>query len=504
MPGLVSNVLGRAAVALGYDAIEDVARRRVKVARTMAEDKILTDRKRERLNANARDVMRNFTIAGWMVRKHLDYVSSFSFQAKNESAELNEQMEDLMARWSDRQRCDVARRHPLRRMIRLAEQRRVVDGDFLFLKLAPRNRTSQLRGKLQGIETDRIINPSNLRGSADELNWVNGVRLSPGGAALAYNIRERESRTAKVQERVVQARNVFTHGFYDRFDQVRGVSPLMAALNSLRDIYEGFDYALAKVKVSQMFGLVMTRDTELGLTGATNLATQDADADGIRDSDAEIDFGKGPVMLDLDPGEDAKVIEAKTPATETVAFLELMTQAVIKALDLPYSFFDESHSTFYGSRGGLIQYLKSCKSKIADMQDLLNAITQWRLGLFVEDGELQLPGGMLFEDLEWEWVPDGVPWWDPSKEVKGHAMAIAAGLDNFQHVCRLSGTDFIENIDKNAAAIQYANSKGVTLTLPGAIGSDTSTDDGQDEEVDEDEREIQDGDIDGDENDSEE
>lgn len=494
MPALMGNLFGGVTRMLGYDAVTDTERRRVKANRTMAEDQVLQARARNRMTSNARDVMRNFTIASWMVRKHLDYVSSFTFQAKTGNDQLDEQIETLMHEWGDRQRVDIARRHPLRRMIRLAEERAVVDGDILFVKLAPRNRNSPLRGKLQAVEADRIDTPKNL--SPDERDaWVNGVRVAAGGAALDYNVVDRSAGIQGRVERRIPARNVFVHGYYNRFDQVRGVSPLAAGLNSLRDIYEGFDYALAKVKVSQMFGLVMTRDAESGIGQE---ATRDSDGDGIADTDATIDFGKGPVMLDLDPGEDAHVLEAKTPATETVAFLELMVQAAIKALDLPLSFYDESKSNFYGSRGGLIQYLKSCKNKIRNLQDFLDAITKWRLGLWVEDGELQLPSGMLFEDLEWCWIPDGVPWWDPAKEVTGNAMAIAAGLDNYQNVCRASGTDFHENIDANAEAIAYAKSKGVTLTLPGATGASTAEDEGDGEQDDETiSDELVDGEMDG-------
>ena len=126
-------------------------------------------------------------------------------------------------------------------------------------------------------------------------------------------------------------------------------------------------------------------------------------------------------------------------------------------------YYDYDSSLF--SRGGLIQYLKSCQHKTQDLTDLLDEITRWRLGLFVADGELVLPSGMDFSALKWEWVPDGVPWWDPVKEVKGHTMAIAAGLSDYQRVCRSSGSDFFDNVDRIAEQEAYAKDKGVVLNL---------------------------------------
>ena len=199
-------------------------------------------------------------------------------------------------------------------------------------------------------------------------------------------------------------------------------------------------------------------------------------------------------MLDLNPGDKAEFLESRSPASETTDFLKLIIHVALKALDLPYSFFDESHTNFYGSRGGLIQYLKSCRSKQADLQEFLNEITRWRLGIAVADGELELPRSIEFENLKWEWVPDGVPWWDPAKEVAGHSAAIAAGLDNPQRVCRSVGTDFYDNIDLIAEANDYAASKGVQMILPGVSTAQAAMDNPERDDQTEDEIRVdQDG-----------
>jgi capsid protein len=444
---------------LGYDAISSRGRRRSPATRTKAEDLILPDRDRRKLLSTAQDVQRNFAIAAWAVRQHLNYVSSFSFQSKT-GTDFDDEVEAFMNWWSRRINCDIRRQHPFRRMIRLAEARRVVDGDFFFLKLAG---TAGSRGKLQAIESDRVATAMKGPAGYNTDSWTNGVKTSAGGAPKEYTICKRSNYGELEFERIVPADSIFSIGYYDRFDQLRGISPIATALNSLQDCYEGMDYALAKLKVSQLFGLVFYRDAEMGL--ATTTATTDSDSDGFADSGYEVDFGAGPVQLDLNPGDRAEFLEARTPATETVEFLKLMVHVSLKALDLPFSFFDESHTNFYGSRGALMNYMKSCKAKIADLQELLDDITLWRLGMAIFDGDLALPPGMEFTDLRWEWVPDGVPWWDPAKEVRGNVTAIAAGLDNPQRICRETGTDYYENIDQIAEAMAYASSKGVTLQL---------------------------------------
>lgn len=440
-----------------YDAIIDKDRRRPVKSRVRHEDRHVSQNDRRKMAATSRDVQRNFAIARWAVNKHLDYVSSFTFQAKTGRNRLDEQIESLIGGWQSRHRCDVARRHPFRRMVRLAEARKQVDGDIGLLKIAAR-KGSPLRGKLQAIEGDRIAVPNDLPSDYDKADWLNGVRLGGDGAAQSYCICDRDENDRLVFGRTVPAKNLLLHACYDRFDQVRGISPIVSSLNSWQDTYEGFDYTFARMKVEQMFGLAVYRNGEepLGDTEDDNTSTNADDA---------VDFGRGPFQLDLDVEDRAEFLQSNNPSTETVEFLKMMIHVSLKALDIPYSFFDESFTNFYGSRGGLIQYLKSCRHKIADLQELLDDITRWRLGLFVADGDLELPAGFDFSQLRWEWVPDGVPWWDPEKEVRGHTRAIAAGLTDFQRVCHETGTDFYDNIDRISEQQAYAAKKGVVLNL---------------------------------------
>jgi capsid protein len=447
----------------GYDALNTRGRRKAAVTRVKSEDAVLEDRGRRQLQATAQDVQRNFSIAAWAIRMHLNYVSSFAFQSRTGDDQIDEAVEAYMAGWSSRYQCDVRRQHPFRRMIRLAEARRVVDGDFFFLKVSG---DGPNRGRLQAIEGDRVATaiqgvPSNFNATS----WTNGVKLTPSGVAREYCICNRDNSGNLSFGRIVPADSVFSHGFYDRFDQVRGVSPIAAALNSLQDVYEGIDYALAKIKVSQLFGLVFYREAADGFDGVR--PTIDSNGDGIADSGYEVDFANGPQMLDLNPGDRAEFLESRSPATETVQFLKLIIHVALKSLDLPYSFFDESFTNFYGSRGSMIQYLKACRAKQQDLSELLDEIASWRLGMAIADGDLVLPPGVSFQDLSWEWVPDGVPWWDPQKEVSGHASAIAAGLDTPQRVCRAIGTDYYDNIDEIAKANTYAKERGVNIVLPG-------------------------------------
>jgi capsid protein len=436
---------GHPAVRAGYDAAESSLRRRIPATSLKSEDHELLPEQRRSLVSTARDLNRNFTIAAWAIRKHLDYVSTFSFQSKTDDAAMNDDIEAFVRWWSQPANCDVSGRHPLRRIVRLAEERRTVDGDV----------------RLQAIEGDRVRTPYGGLEGVMPGALVHGVQVDAAGAAVSYAVCKRSFGMGFLFERMVRAEWVVHHGYFDRFDQVRGISPLAAAINTFRDAYEGMDYALAKLKIAQLFGLIFYREA----ADSVGLVEEELDAEGAGTAKYNVDPGKGPLKLELEPGDRAEWLESRTPATETQAFLQRVIDAALKSLDFPYSFFDESFTNFFGSRGALNHYLQSAYAKRQDNRDLLDNVTGWRLGLAVRDGRIRLPRGTTVEDLRWDWVPKGLPWWNPEQEVNAAIAAVGGGLNSRQRICRDRGDDFFEIADEIAKENEYLDGLGLSTEM---------------------------------------
>ena len=251
------------------------------------------------------------------------------------------------------------------------------------------------------------------------------------------------------------------HAKVERFDQVRGISPLTSAINDLVDVKENKTYALLKSKVAQLFGLVLKRDAD----DAAGHVSNDGET-GSEHNAFEVDFGRGPFQLDLDREDDAEFLQTNTPGSTFAEFHKLVLMVALKSLDIPYSFYDEGHANFFGSRGSWMLYDRACVDKREDVAELLRKITVWKLVQWIVDGDLVLPAGQTVADIEFEWVSIGMPWWDAAKEIKGDVMAIGAGLDTPQRICKERGRgDFRDNIDQIASAQEYAKSKGVTLSF---------------------------------------
>jgi len=335
-----------------------------------------------------------------------------------------------MARDSEASRIDYVGRMDWDDMRRAAEALKILTGDMFFVPLA--------EGTVQAVEGSFCRNPQ----AGLEGNWINGAKLNRRGRVVAWNFREHQLDaygSYKYTDRQVPARNVWQHVQYDcRLNQIRGYSPIASILNEMRDIGETFDHARAKVKLDQMFGVAIFRKAD----DADDLGTGvDADGNATEEPAEQYDFGGGPFVMDRETGEDVKLLTASNPAKDTQEFLKLCIQVALKSLDLPYNFFDEAHTNFFGSRSAWILYERSCWARRQTQLRLHRRMTQWRLfnwTLPVDmggTGEISIPRSMTMDDLAYRWVSRGLPWWKPQEELSTQIMAAAVGLKDWQQIC---------------------------------------------------------------------
>jgi capsid protein len=431
-----------------YIAAEPNQQRRDPGTRIQSSDALLDSQKRRRIIEGARELNRNFSVAAWAIRKHLDYVSTFTFQANTDDPVFNERLEALMNWYNRPINCDIAGRHSLRRMVRLAEMRRVLDGDVFLVKLRD--------GRIQAIEGDRVRSPDNR---VDPMyNWVHGIKVGAGGSMNRVAVWSRSLDGQYAFERDISAGNVIQLAYFDSFDQVRGVSPLTSAIASFQDSLEVTDYARAKAKITQLFALAITRE----------MADDDAELYG---DEYKVDLGRGPVKLELDPGDKAEFLESRHPSTEFQAFLTLSLQAALKSLDIPWSFYDEAYTNFFGSRAALIQYQQACKSKREDLKEMLDRITVWKIQQWMAAGILSMPAGVQqIDQIYWDWIPAGVPYWNPEQEITGDLMAVEGKLRTRSEIRREKyGDDWRDVVRKLAEERDYLTQYGFDESTEGLV-----------------------------------
>lgn len=477
----ISSVTSPTGVAT-YEALEPRGKRRSVTRSIQPEDLLLNESRRDRLASNAMDLHRNATLFAWAVRRHLDYNTHFDFQPNTGDDSLDADLRALMKRDNRPENCDIGGRHSWERLRRLMEVRKILDGDAGLLKLRS--------GHLQGIESNQIRTPRQKREDADR--WRNGVKLGTGNRAVAYAITDMLP-NGEAKERVVRASQLMLLACFEgRFSQVRGISPVAGALNEFRDIYEIKDLMQAKVKLDQIFGVAFTRGDESGDV-ADDFDDAEADDDPQTDRNHErkkaYEIGQNVKAFDLDVDEGVELIQSNNPSRNTQQFLALAIQIGLKALDLPFNFFDEAHTNFYGSRAAGLEYERTCLAKREDQLALHREYTMWRLWRWMlpvaagGTGELVLPRSMTVESLPWRWVHLGRPWWKPTEELAADIQAAAMGLKPFQQICDERGFgNWNDNVRQIGRELAQAAKDGAQLVFNNAKLAGALTFEGTDDE----------------------
>jgi capsid protein len=466
MKALQNIVDGAKVTMFGYDSLVDKKRRKAPTSTTSSEDRTLRDSEKRKAHSTVRDIRRNHALAAWMIRKHLDFVSSFSFHAMTDDADYNRELERLMKWWGRSRNCDIAGRHSLRSYIRTAEAMRVVDGDLGTLLLRS--------GHIQAVEADRIGKPtrggipSGSMSVDNQSRLQNGVLVNGQGRATNYVLLKRELNTTSLLfDKVVRARNFRLLAYYDRFDQVRGISPLMTAMGNVTDISEVQEYQRIKQKVASLFGTAIKREQ----TDDNDGFTYESDGDT---ASPKYDFELKPgLKLELMPGDDVDLLESKTPGASFIEFQNMSIQIAMLALDLPVTFYDSRRSSYSAQRQDLLNYQRATKAKQADLIDFLDGITAWKVATWEAAGLLPAREASIGES-RWIWRPCGIPWIDPLKEVNAYAVGISQGLLSRREAKNLMGCNeqsWKDTLRELAEEEKMAVEAGVTLqvAMPGAV-----------------------------------
>jgi len=451
----------RKAAQMSYYGAEDKGRRQAPSSRTKSEDIVLRPPKRKKLVATARDHYRNYALMAWAIRRHLDYVSKFSPLVRTGNDELDNYLESRLKQHGKKRNFDVAKRHSRDSMMRLFEMLKVTDGDCGLHKVEG--------GYLQGIEGDRIR-------EAEGTN-EHGLTVDNFGATTGYAVWNRDTGGGGGFEfaGMIPADQMCFDGFYSRFDQTRGISPLASALNMCTDAHEAFEWTQLKIKFHAILGLQINRATTSEATDGfptTESLDYDTDANGVQTAENRYEFDpSGLTMFDMDPGESVQPIESNTPAQEFTDYSMLMIRLILLALDIPYTAFDSMSASFSARIADREEYEKSAQHKRKKNCEILEEVYEWILGdWWMEDATLRnlaTGAGIASADAlndRIEWTGQSTPWLDKLKEVNGDAVAIANGLDSRSRIVkRRHGVSFEDIARELAAEENLADELGLDL-----------------------------------------
>lgn len=482
----------------GYEAIEDRNRRKAPSRNVRHEQVELPDRKRQRLQATAQEQARNHALVAWMVRKHLDYVSKFHISFRTERPALDALVNRIFKWHGSPRNLDYMGRFGRDEFFRLFEMEKLLCGDAGIIKLGDL--------KLQSLESDLIAKgalPSQAA-PATKAQWeaVNdaGLQVDAMGRPTGYAVCNRgPDGKQRIFDHVEPMDNVIFDAYWTRFgSQWRGVSPLSTAINTIADIHEGIEYNLMKTKMHALFGVAILRKaSEDGGGFGFGAGEQVPPAEAPDPNPYAPDVGDQSLnpktinMLDLQPGEDVKIIESSTPSSEFVEGTHLFIHIALMAIDIPITSFDSRRSSFSARIADLNEYEVSCDAKRTKNRYVRQDYSDWVLEQIWNDDNdpwglrrvANAAGFTRLRDLqeEVEWVPSGAPWMDKYKQIQGDELAISLCLDNSIDAARRKGGNVFENIDKQKKVIEYAEKQGVPIVTNRASDITTAQDEDEKE-----------------------
>jgi len=484
-----------------YDASKSSKHRKSATIIQRSEDSELTKHERNQLNANTNEQHRNINLIGWMVRMYTRSISKFSPQSMTGVAEIDIAIENLFKWHSKKRNFDIAERHGRDRAMMIFNISKIVNGDAIFLK-------TDDNAKLQGIQTDRLIVPNGAE--SIEKGWTrkNGLKLDDQNKVIEYYIANRRRTSTESDQgfekgRKIKAENVIFDGYFSSsFDQTRGISPLAPAINKMKDLNSGWGWLLKKVELQAMMGLIITETENAESKGAFETADDDtADYDSLDPNDDltdaekyEVKLKNGLYKLELNAGDEAKMLQDTSPNAEIMPWSELMIRIILACLDIPYSFWDSAKANYSAKRGDMAFFENAIGEKRKANIEVLEEYAEHLLFFGNPTGKLKKlldnikklckKHDIDYNLIEIEWIPGFNSWIDKYKESQGYEKEIAIGMNSTPRACKEKGLDAYELADEEAVYKKYRLDHGLPyiMGMPGQQVEESQIKKGDDED----------------------
>lgn len=454
-----------------YEATESSPHRRAPARSIKNVDTQLNKQKRKIANATTNELMTNSALLAWAVRKHLDYVSRFEINFRSGDHDLDREVKMLIDNHGRRYNFDIGRRHSRNQWMRIFEMNKILNGDACGIKI--RN-----GGYLQGIDSTQISKPQYwpIPQNAEEAQAIkeakakegqisdHGLILGDFGEVLEYCICARDKQGRLAFSHLEEARNVLFDGYFSNFNQTRGVSPIVAAINDCVDLSDITLYTKINLKLKNIFGMATFRDTADPLGGPAD--------DDEEDGDGSISGTFSPDqinILDLDQNDKVELLETNSPGANAMEFMDKLSRIVMLSLDIPFTSFDSSRASFSARIGDRAEYEESAQGKRDKNAQILYEIYSWRVrSWYTSDPVFKKIADAAGFDADrivrrLDIISAGTPWLDKLGEVKGDILAIAAGLESTPRLAKKRGVDPYEIGREQAEYLATMKDMGVPI-----------------------------------------
>ena len=423
----------------------------------------VTDRNsRDVVRARARDLERNSDILQAVVLAYKRNVvgRGYTLRAKTGDDELNRRIESLWRQWCKPRNCDVTGEQSFNAILRMAVERKKVDGGILFLfRHTP---GGVVPFKLQAIEVDELdTTRSTPRRQGNRV--VGGIEYNAWRRPAGYWIQQYDLEGWRLLEPIyIDAKDVYFLKSKRRPSQIREMSDMSHTITRIRDVNEFINAVSIKERIAACLAVLIKKTIPTG----TSLGRS-----GVRGPDGRVDYsGKklGPGMImEMGAGDEAQVVDPKGAATDATAFLKVQQGLIGAGQGLSYEAVsrDMSGSTYSSARQNAIEDEDTYTEDMELLTEFMSEVYEQFVISCYLSGQINLPGfwDKKAEYMNHAWVKSPKKWIDPAKESTADKTALQSGQKTYPEICAERGKDWRQAIDETAEVLAYGREKGIEM-----------------------------------------
>lgn len=430
--------------------------------RAVNESAELTDRgSRDTIRARARDLERNSDIANSVVGAYKRNIigGGFNLQARSDNEELNQQIETLWKIWTKKQNCDITETQSFSQILRMAVERKKVDGGMLIHKTYTSG--GLLPFKLQCLEVDEL-DTSQMMPHRQGNKVIGGVEVDGFNKAEGYWIRQYTVDGMDIGQPVfVPAKDMIFFFSKKRPSQIREMSDLTPTITRIRDANEFMTAISVKERILSCLAVFIKKI----VPGTTHGRSNESKEGGKYNYNGKT---LTPGMIkNLNPGEEVTTVNPSGQAGDATAHIKLMQRMIGAGQGISYEATsrDMSESNYSSTRQGIIEDELTYAEDNELIMEVADEIYEAFLISAVLAGKVNIPDfwDNKYMYMSHEWIKAPKKWIDPLKESNANKIAMQTGQKTFQQISAEAGKDWREQIDDMAEALEYARSKGVEL-----------------------------------------
>lgn len=420
-----------------------------------------TDRySRDDVRARARDLERNSDIMNSLVGAFKRNVvgGGYHVEVRTEDQELNKQIEKAWKRWCKKQNCDVTGTQSLNQIIRMAVERKKIDGGILFVKRYTKD--GFVPFKLQMIEVDEL-DTGTVQPKSKDNKVIGGIEYNSFNKPVGYFIRQYDVDGYSMRDPVwVDAKDVIFYFTKKRPSQLREMSDMAPTIPRIRDVNEFMTAVSVKQRIEACLAVFIKKA----------IPTSGIGRNGTSSKDPVSYYGKmlTPGMIkEMNVGDEVQVVNPSGQGADATNFTKLQQRLIGAGQGISYEATsrDMAESTYSSARQGLIEDDLTYEEDKELLVEVLDEIYETFIISAVLCGAISIPKFWDEKDryLEHEWIQEPKPWIDPQKESNANMIALQTGQKTYKQIAAENGRDWRSQVDDMAEVLEYGKSKGVDM-----------------------------------------